>query len=200
MSGARIAAYKYRSPYAIYRSSYFREPDDFKVDGCHMPELQLYNPRKRLRSEQHLPQESSQPQSKRQKLGYPKGSQPPAAFWDNLLKIWLTERALKEFDRRNIRPIPSSHRSPYRRSHRPVTRHAVTEWKEKEGNWEPIKSAADCLARYSAWCVEEIKLLARQGGPDLSDLRGVRIAECLLQLMLIILSSTENLSVPFITQ
>jgi hypothetical protein len=113
----RSAAYKRHSP-----SLYLREPGDSEVDGCHIPELQLSNLRKRLRSEQRLPQESSQPLSKRQKLNHPRGSQLPAAFWGSLSKIWLTERALEELDRRNTQPAPSSHRSPYRRSRRPVTR------------------------------------------------------------------------------
>lgn len=183
---ARSAAYKRRSSPAIYLSSYVRESGDSEVDGCHMPEPQLSNPRKRLHSEQCLPQvrESSQPLSKRQKLDHPRGARPPAAFWDNLSKIWLTERALKELDWRNTQPAPNSHRSPYRRSHRPVTRHAVAEWKNKEEN----QPATDFLTRCSTGRLEDIKLLARHGGPDLSDLRGVRIARCLLELALIILS------------
>jgi hypothetical protein len=53
---AHSAAYKRRSPPAIYPSPYLRESGDSKVDSCHMPQLQLSNPRKRLRSEQRLPQ------------------------------------------------------------------------------------------------------------------------------------------------
>jgi hypothetical protein len=176
-----------RSPPAIYPSPYLRESGDSKVDSCHMPELQLSNPRTRLRSEQRLPQESSQPLSTRQKLNYPRGSQPPAAFWDNLSKIWLSERALKELDRRNTQPAPSSHRSLYRQSRRPVTRLAVAEWRNKEGNWEPTQPAADFLIRYSAGRLEDMKLLARHGGPDLSDLRGVCITRYLLRPTLTIL-------------
>jgi hypothetical protein len=145
-----------------------------------MPEPQPPNPRKRLRSDQRPPQESSQHLLKRQKPNHPRGSKPPAAFWDNLSKIWLTRRALEEFDRRNTRPILSAHRSPYRRSHKPVTRRAIAEWKAKEENWEPTQPAVDFLTRCSARRLEEIQLLARHGGPDLSDLRGVRIARCLL--------------------
>lgn len=153
-----------------------------------MPEPQPSSPRKRPRLEQRPPQESSQP-SKRQKLDYPRGSRPPTAFWDNLSTIWLTERALKEFDRRNTQLAPSAHRLLYRRSYRPVTRHAVAEWKEKKENWEPTQAAAEFLSRCcSTVCLGEIKIFARHGGPDLSNLRGVRIARCLLELALIILS------------
>ncbi|KAG9228475.1 hypothetical protein BJ875DRAFT_508482 [Amylocarpus encephaloides] len=104
----------------------------------------------------------------------------------------LTERALKEFDRRNTQPAPSAHRSLYRRSCRPVTRRAVAEWKDKEENWESTQPARDFLTRCSAGRLEEIKLLARHGGPDLSDLRGVRIAKCLLEPALIILSLSSS--------
>jgi hypothetical protein len=146
-----------------------------------MPEPQSSNPRKRR------PQESSQPLSKRQKLNHPRGSQPPAAFWDNLSKIWLTRRALKEFDRRNTQPTPRPDPLPYPRSRRPVTRHTVADWKEEEENWEPTKPATDVLPRCSTTCLQEIKLLARHGGPDLSDLRGVCITRYPLEPTLTIL-------------
>ena len=152
-----------------------------------MLEPQPSSLRKRLRSEQHPPQESSQYLSKRQKLNHPRGSQPPPAFWDNLSKIWLTERALKELDRRNTEPAPSAHNSPYRRSHSPVTRYTLAKWKNKVENWEPSQPAADFLTGCSTGRLKEIKLLARHGGPDLSNLRGVRIARCFLELALIII-------------
>ncbi|KAF2807518.1 uncharacterized protein BDZ99DRAFT_338517, partial [Mytilinidion resinicola] len=56
---------------------------------------------KRQRSERPQPNGISQSASKKQRLSHPSGSQPPAAFWDNLSKIWLTKRALREQDRRN---------------------------------------------------------------------------------------------------
>ncbi|KAL5331167.1 hypothetical protein ACEPPN_000696 [Leptodophora sp. 'Broadleaf-Isolate-01'] len=145
------AAYKRRSPSAI-------------IYLQHLAILKSMRP----------PQESSQPPSKRRKLDYPKGSQPPAAFWDNLSKIWLTERALKELDRRNSQPAPSAHHSLYRQSRRPVTRSTVAEWTNKGENWEPTQPAANSHARHSAEHLVDIKLLARNGGLDLSDLRGVR--------------------------
>ncbi|KAK0655278.1 hypothetical protein B0T16DRAFT_450991 [Cercophora newfieldiana] len=37
----------------------------------------------------------------------------PPAFWDNLSKVWLTHRALREFDRRNdVQPSPPSPKPP----------------------------------------------------------------------------------------
>ncbi len=150
------------------------ESDHSKVDVSHMPDS-----RKRLHSEQRLPEESSQLPSKKQRLNHPRGSQPPAEFWDNLSKIWLTERALKELDRRIAQPAPSSHRSQYRRSRGPVTRSAVAKWKNKEEYWESLR-------HYSAEPSRDIELLARHGGLDLSDLRGVRVARFLRKSTLII--------------
>jgi hypothetical protein len=146
----------------------------YKCLSSHHPSQYLRESgRSRIHLEQPPPQESSQPLLKRQKPNHPTGSQTPAAFWDNLSKIWLTRRALEELDRRNTRPT-----SP----HKLVTRHAIAEWKAKEENWEPTQPAVDFLVCCSAECLEEIQLLARHGGPDLSVLRGVRIARCLLAL------------------
>jgi hypothetical protein len=178
---------KHCSSPTINLSLHLKEPGNSYVDGCHMPELQPSYSRKRPRSEQRLPQESSQPLSKRQKLNHSRGSQPPATLWDNLSKIWLTERALKELDERNAQTVLGSYRSLYQRSRPPVTRLAVAEWKRKEENWEPTQPSADYLIRYSAEQLEDIKLLARHGGPDLLDLRGVPIATFLLEPTLIIL-------------
>jgi hypothetical protein len=141
-----------------------------------MPEPHPSNPRKRPPSGQRPPV------STKQKLNHPNGYHPPAAFWDNLSKIWLTRRALEEFDRRNTQP---THRS---RSDCRVTRRAVAEWKDKKENWEPIQPAADFLTCCSGGCLDEIKLLARHGGPDLSDLRGVCIAGLPALAMLTVLS------------
>lgn len=46
------------------------------------------------------------PFTKRRKLKAQRRYRTPAAFWDNLTKQWLTPRALKEFDRRTVRPRP----------------------------------------------------------------------------------------------
>jgi hypothetical protein len=139
-----------------------------------MPEPPLSSPRKRQRAEQrpsqHLP--------KKRKVSYPiSGFQPPAAFWDNLSKIWLTKRALRELDRRN-----SQAHSLYRRLHRPVTRLGLAEWKRTH---QPPQSAADFLCHCTSTCLKDIERFARHGGPDLSDLRGVRITRYLLGLELI---------------
>ncbi len=110
------------------------ESGDPVVDDCQMPNPQLSNPRKRQRSEQRPLQlnGTSQFLSKRQKLSHPtSGSRPPAAFWDNLSKTWLTKRALRELDRRNTQSASRPPHSSYRRPHRPVTRRALSELKKK---------------------------------------------------------------------
>jgi hypothetical protein len=56
----------------------------------------------------------------------------------------------------------------------------------KDENWELTQAAAESLRQYSAAPSKDIKLLARHGGLDLSDLRGVRIARFLLKTALII--------------
>ncbi|KAF2182612.1 hypothetical protein K469DRAFT_585737 [Zopfia rhizophila CBS 207.26] len=138
-----------------------------------MPEPHLFKQRKRQRPEQRpsQPNETSQPVSKKQKVGHPSGLQPPAAFWDNLSKIWLTKRALRELDRRNTQPAPNPPHSSYRRLHRPVTRRALAELKK---SWHPIQPATDFLSHCTSKRLEDIKLFARHGGPDLSDLKGCR--------------------------
>jgi hypothetical protein len=145
------------------------------VDGCYMPESQLSNPRKRQRTEQYTLQlnRTSQPQLKRQKLNHPTTrSQPPAAFWDNLSKIWLTERALRELNQRNSQPASSIPRSQYRRARRPITRKFLAELKR---NRRVTQSASDFLRYCEPGALKDIKLFARYGGPDLSDLKGVSI-------------------------
>jgi hypothetical protein len=92
-------------------------------------------------------------------LNHPKGSQPPPAFWDKLSKVWLTSRALEELDRRNTQSAPTLR-----------SRLAITE----RGGGEGIQTAADVLTCCSTGQLEEVKLLSRHGGPDLSGLRGVR--------------------------
>ncbi|KAG9229574.1 hypothetical protein BJ875DRAFT_507856 [Amylocarpus encephaloides] len=137
------------------------------------------------------PQELSQPPSKRQKPKYPRGSQPPTSFWDNLSKLWLTKRALKEFDRRNTQLTSSVRHSLSRQAHRQVTRQSIAKWKQKEENWEPTEAAANFLARCSTGRLEEIKLLTRHGGQDLSDLRGYQKPICPLYR---IMSSSQSSS------
>ncbi|KAH0565141.1 hypothetical protein GP486_001474 [Trichoglossum hirsutum] len=136
------------------------------VDDFYMFEAQYFNPHKRQHTEQHpLP---SPPPSKRQKklqhcsLGYID----TPAFWDSLSKIWLTKHALRELNRRNAKPLLYS---PSPRAHRPVTRNLLAEVKKRH---KPIQSVSDFLHNCTPKTLKNIKLFARYGGPDLSDLRG----------------------------
>ena len=149
------------------------------IDDCYMPELPLSNPRKRQRTELCALQlnGASQPQLKRQKLNHPTtGSQPTSAFWDNLSKTWLTRGALRELNRRNSRPASSLPRSQYRRARRPVTRKFLAELKR---NRRVTQSASDFLRHCELGTLKDIKQFARNGGPDLSNLRGVSITRYL---------------------
>ena len=149
-----------------------REP---VIDDCYMPELPLSNLRKRQRTEPCALQlnGTSQPQLKRQKLNHPTtGSQPPSAFWDNLSKTWLTRGALRELNRRNNQPASNQPRSQHRRARRPVTRNFLAELKKDR---RVTQSASDFLGHCESETLKDIKRFARNGGPDLSDLKGVSI-------------------------
>lgn len=144
-------------------------------DRCYMPESPLSNPRKRQHTEQYALQliGASRTQLKRQKLNHPTTpSQPPPAFWDNLSKIWLTDRALRELNQRNSQPASNISLSQYRRPRRPVTRKIFAELKR---NRRVTQSALDFLRNCGPGTLKDIKLSARYGGPDLSDLKGVSI-------------------------
>lgn len=142
-----------------------------------MPELELSNPRKRQRTEPctlHL-NGTSQSQLKRQRLKHPTTVSQLPAFWDNLSKIWLTKHALKELNRRNRQPAPSQPRSQHRRACQPVTRNVFGELKRNCG---ATQSASDFLRHCEPGILKELKIFARNGGPDLSDLKGVSITRC----------------------
>lgn len=61
--------------------------------------------RKQPLSEAELETETLlQPPSKKQKVEEDQQRQTPDPFWDNLSQVWLTRRALREFDRRTVWP------------------------------------------------------------------------------------------------
>ncbi|KAF2790760.1 hypothetical protein K505DRAFT_327349 [Melanomma pulvis-pyrius CBS 109.77] len=94
-----------------------------------MPEARLSNPRKRRHSEQPTPQHVC----KRRKPSPLNGSQYPPAFWDNLSKIHLTKRAVKELDRRNSRQT-------YLRPDRRITRRVFAELKKSSQPPKPPRA------------------------------------------------------------
>ena len=114
-------------------------------------------------------------------------SQLQPSYWDDLSKIWLTKRALREGRRRNNKPKERS--PPYRRVDRPLTRSLLTQRAKSQ------RSVSEILNNFSGHDLKQVKQFARQGGPDTSDLRGVMVARCpSATIMLIIHSSTQNLA------
>lgn len=144
------------------------------VNECCMPELQLAHPRKRQRMEPLQSNGISQPQLKRLKLNYPTTRSQPPAFWDNLSKIWLTKRALRELNRRNSQSASNQSRSQYRQARRPVTRNFLAELKE---TGRITQSTSDFLRHCEPETLKDIKRFARNGGPDFSDLKNVNITK-----------------------
>lgn len=138
-----------------------------------MPELHFSNPRKRQHTEQRALQPGTlQPQLKRRKLDHPTTGSQPAAFWDNLSKIWLTKNALRELSQRNSQPASSLPCSQYQRARRPVTRNFLVELKRTR---RVTQSASAFLHCCEPGTLKDVKLFARYGGPDLSDLKGVSL-------------------------
>jgi hypothetical protein len=74
----------------------------------------------------------------------------PPPFWDNMSKIWLTRQALNELGRRNAQS--TSNRSPVQ---------------------QPALPVSEYLSKVSQADIARLKVYARRGGPDLTDLRGV---------------------------
>ncbi|KAH8708369.1 hypothetical protein GQ44DRAFT_743207 [Phaeosphaeriaceae sp. PMI808] len=126
----------------------------------------------------HLPEQFTQPlgapppSPKRQRLAHPARLHPAPEFWDNLSKLWLTERALRELDRRNDQ-ASSPIRFPYQR----VTRSVLSQWKRKESNLRPTKRASDTFSSLTAGHMYDLKRFARHGGPNINDLRGYRLPQ-----------------------
>lgn len=134
-----------------------------------MPLTQLSIPRKRRHSEQLTAQQNKTEQhtSKRRKRSHPSGSQLPSAFWDNLSNVDLTKRALEELDRRNAQAALSCG-PPFLRSNRPITRYM------RKKSSRPLTPPVEYLCHCGTSSLKKIKLSARHGGLDLSDLRNVR--------------------------
>ena len=89
-------------------------------------------------------------------------------FWDTLSKVWLTPRALREFDRRS----------------------AVQSREQRctsDLELLPCKRSFIDISHLSATSLRNLKRFARRGGPSLADLRGVSQAivrwrnECLYE-------------------
>ena len=134
-----------------------------------MQESQFFNSRKRQGTETG----AQRPQLKRQKLIHPTtGLLPSSAFWNDLSKIWLTKSALRELNWRNSQLVPSQALPYSLRSRRPVTRNFLADSKRTH---RVTRSASNFLRHCDPELLKDLKRFTRNGGPDLSDLRGVSI-------------------------
>lgn len=157
---APIATSTRRSPSDLVPSPYIGRCNDHIIDHHRMPEPHRSNRRKRSAQ----PSDKSLP-AKRSKVSAPSELQPPPAFWDNLSTLWLTKRALRELDRRNVQAAQNSSRG------------SVTRNFSAERQSQPI---AHFLRGCNPRTLKDVKTFARRGGPDLSDLRNVRVARHIL--------------------
>ena len=64
--------------------------------------------RKLAEQPRHRTPPNPQPSTKRQKLGEEPRHRTPPSFWDNLSRLWLCPRALREFNRRADQPVHPS--------------------------------------------------------------------------------------------
>lgn len=115
-------------------------------------------PQKRKSSETSQ-ENTAKPRAKRQKIDS-RGAEIEAnsAYWDNLSRIWLTKQALRELDRRN-------------QSRATFPRACVTQ----RINNHIISSVEEFYDSCDTYDLKNLKILAKKGGPDLSDLKGVRV-------------------------
>lgn len=104
---------------------------------------------------------SPQPPWKRAKRPFQSRQEANTTYWDSLSKLWFTRRGLKELDRRN------------RQTASPV-RTGSTRRPNRSGEPAALEN-----------CSSQLKRFARQGGPDLRDLRGVSFAEVMSRPLLI---------------
>ena len=109
--------------------------------------------------------------SKKRKFAHP--TCPPPQFWDGLSKLLLTPNALRELNRRNTQRQRRRAENPQppivpRRSRRLRALRISAE------RGESLQRVDQGLVQCSSPCLKRLKKFATHGGPDLSDLRGVR--------------------------
>ena len=119
------------------------------IPDSHFPELT-----RKKRPSMARPQKRQRPDSLSRDHPSPKRikhhplSYPPE-FWDRLSKQWLTHRALRELDRRNNTTEP---------------------------NYPTVTAGGHCdIPRFVKEAGRDLARFARQGGPNLFDLRGVSL-------------------------
>jgi hypothetical protein len=163
--------HKCRCPSSIHLVQHNRSSVDFAVNDCPMHTPRYVNSRKRPHSELPSLHETPRQLQKKHKVNHPSDSQLPAAFWDNLSKVWLTRNALRELDQRNNRAAQSV--LPHRQISKPVTRATLARWKKE--NQQATHPAAKFLEYCTPQLLKDIQKFARLGGPDVSEIRGVSV-------------------------
>ena len=152
------------------RSAPSEEQANTGSDNRHV--VDSLNPRKRQCPGDQSSQlhQTSQPLSEGRGIGSATSEfLPPAEFWDNLSTVWLTRSALRELDRRNAQ---STIRLPSASYHPPVTRRAPA---RSTKTHQALQPASKFLCSCDPKCLKDVRVFSRQGGPDLSDLRGACI-------------------------
>lgn len=110
--------------------------------------------------------------NQKRKHSHPSGSQFPAAFWDNLSEVHLTKRALVELNWRNTLATLNLPTTSSTRPQQPLTRRFFAQLKKDRS--QTLIPAVDFLSHCDTLTLNNLKKTARRGGPDLSDVRGVR--------------------------
>lgn len=100
---------------------------------------------------------ANEPSPKKQKVAHP--TQPPPTFWDNLSQIPLTGSALRELDRKNTAAAATS------------LRRTSGQRKLASVSIQPATQYLNCSSQIR---LDKVRRSAKQGGPDLSDLRAAR--------------------------
>ena len=94
---------------------------------------------------------------------------PPPEFWDSLSKIWLTPRALREVDRRNHINHGTFARSPAQY----LGEFDRRNWFQRSTRGADSTTVQALANQFKSR--NDLQRFARHGGPELSNLRGVRL-------------------------
>ncbi|OAQ62487.1 hypothetical protein VFPBJ_11424 [Purpureocillium lilacinum] len=109
--------------------------------------------------------------SKKRKLAHP--SCPPPQFWDGLSKIFLTTNALRELNRRNSRQENSTRTKKPQPTVAPRRSSRLRSSRARAEIGDPFQRVEQGHLTHP----KHLKRFATHGGPDLSDLRGVRLSQ-----------------------
>ncbi|TWU71291.1 hypothetical protein ED733_001670 [Metarhizium rileyi] len=122
------------------------------------------NKRRRLPSSHQTPDADSDCRaSKKRKLRHPEF--PPRLFWERLSEVPLTRNALRAFNEQGTQGTLTPLQP---RTQKRSRQHSV-------GVGVGYQPASQIVDRYSPTSLDRVKVFARHGGPDLTDLRGYSV-------------------------